>query len=55
MPYSLRNLAAQRVRDLRGVEFAASLLGHAKTDTTEIYSNASLERAIEAVDEGLRH
>ena len=47
-PYALRHLSAQRVRDAFGVEHAAALLGHSRVDTTEIYSQASLDRSIEA-------
>ena len=47
-PYSLRHLAAQRIRDAAGIENAAALLGHSRLSTTEIYSVASLEKSIVA-------
>ena len=47
-PYQLRHTVAQTVRDELGVEAAAALLGHSKLSTTEIYSRASEQRAIDA-------
>ena len=47
-PYQLRHTVAQIVRDELGVEAAAALLGHSKLSTTEIYSRASEQRAIDA-------
>ena len=47
-PYALRHLSAQRVRDAFGVEHAAALLGYSRVNATEIYSQASLSRSIEA-------
>ena len=47
-PYDLRHLSAQRVRDALGVEAVQALLGHSRVATSELYSQASEERAIQA-------
>ncbi len=47
-PYQLRHTAATVVRETLGVEAAAALLGHARTDMTEVYAKIGLDKAIEA-------
>lgn len=47
-PYALRHATAQAVRDVAGPEAAQALLGHSRLSTTEIYAQASEQKAIEA-------
>ena len=47
-PYQLRHTAATVVRETLGIEAAAALLGHARTDMTEVYAQVKLSKAIEA-------
>jgi integrase len=48
-PNQLRHAAATRLREQHGIEAAQVALGHAKPDTTLIYSAAAKARAIEAI------
>jgi integrase len=48
-PNRLRHAAATRLRDLHGIEAAQVALGHARPDTTLIYSSAARARALEAI------
>jgi integrase len=47
-PYQLRHTAATVVREALGIEAAAALLGHARTDMTEVYAKIALEKAVQA-------
>ena len=47
-PYSIRHLAAQTVRDNGNAEDVAALLGHSSLNLVNTYSDASVERAIQA-------
>lgn len=47
-PYQLRHTAATVVRETLGIEAAAALLGHARTDMTEVYAQVKLSKSIEA-------
>lgn len=47
-PCQLRHSQGTNVRNVLGIEFAQSLLGHAKCDVTQIYAHASRQRGIEA-------
>ena len=51
-PHQLRHAAATRIRKEEGVEAAGLVLGHSNLATTEIYAEASSERARKIV---LRH
>jgi integrase len=48
-PNALRHAAATRLREEHGIEVAQQALGHARPDTTLIYSSAAKARAIEAI------
>jgi integrase len=48
-PHQLRHSVATRVRAAFGLESAQHVLGHAKASTTEIYAEASLAKAVEAM------
>jgi integrase len=48
-PNQLRHAAATRLRELHGIEAAQVALGHARPDTTLIYSSAARARALEAI------
>jgi integrase len=48
-PNQLRHAAATRLRELHGIEAAQVALGHARPDTTLIYSNAARAWALEAI------
>jgi len=45
-PYALRHAAAQAVRDAEGPEAVQALLGHAKLNMVETYSEASQAKAV---------
>jgi integrase len=45
---ALRHSAATRFREEQGIDVAAVLLGHAKPDTTLIYSSKAAKHADEA-------
>lgn len=47
-PYQLRHMAATEVRDALGIEAAAALLGHSRTDMTDHYAKLKEAKAIEA-------
>ena len=47
-PYQLRHLSAQTVRDNGNAEDVSALLGHSSLSLVNTYSDASVERAIEA-------
>lgn len=47
-PYALRHGTAQAVRDTEGPEAVQALLGHSRLSTTEIYAQATEQKAIEA-------
>jgi integrase len=48
-PNQLRHAAATRLRELHGIEAAQVVLGHARPDTTLIYTSTARARAIEAI------
>ena len=47
-PYQIRRTAGQKVRDAMGVEFSQALYGHSRSSTTDIYTSAAEQKAIEA-------
>ena len=47
-PYQLRHTRATLVREALGIEAAQALLGHSRVDMTEVYTQRSIEKAIEA-------
>ncbi|WP_165076045.1 tyrosine-type recombinase/integrase [Paludisphaera rhizosphaerae] len=48
-PNQLRHAAATRLRDAHGIEVAQVVLGHARPDTTLIYTSLAKARAVEAI------
>ena len=48
-PNLLRHAAATRLRELHGIEAAQVVLGHARPDTTLIYTATAKARAVEAI------
>lgn len=48
-PNALRHAAATRLRDEHGIEAAQVALGHARPDTTLIYTAAARSRALDAI------
>lgn len=46
VPYDLRRTAATRIRSTLGKEAAAVLLGHVKTDTTDVYLLEEVQEAV---------
>lgn len=53
-PYQLRHTTATEVRNALGVEAAQALLGHSRISTTEIYTQRSEAKAIEAANSAPR-
>lgn len=49
-PGQLRHNAATSIRKRFGLEFAQAVLGHSKADTTEIYAQIGIDRAVEAME-----
>jgi integrase len=49
-PNQLRHNAATNIRKRFGLEAAQAVLGHAKADTTEIYAQIGMERAVAAME-----
>ncbi|MDE0867087.1 MAG: site-specific integrase [Rubripirellula sp.] len=47
-PYQLRHAAATTVREALGIEAAAALLGHARTDMTDHYAQQAIGKAVNA-------
>jgi integrase len=50
-PLQLRHTAATAIRARFGVEAAATVLGHSKVETTEIYAEKNRDRAEQVVRE----
>lgn len=49
-PNQLRHAAATRIRKEMGVEVAQAVLGHRKLETTQVYAEVNLQRAVDAME-----
>jgi integrase len=49
-PNQLRHSAATRIRKEMGIEVAQAVLGHRQLETTQVYAEVSLQRAVDAME-----
>jgi len=49
-PNQLRHSAATRIRKDMGIEVAQAVLGHRNLETTQVYAEVNLQRAVEAME-----
>ena len=49
-PNQLRHSAATRIRREMGIEAAQAVLGHRKLETTQVYAEVNLQRAVDAME-----
>jgi integrase len=49
-PNQLRHSAATRIRKEMGIEVAQAVLGHRQLETTQVYAEVNLQRAVDAME-----